>query len=197
MNQNSVRTPQQNKKHFWAKNVVRIPIICLGILVVAASSLYAWAYFSTSTSYLARLLIWAAPTGGDTVDDYKLFPARTIANAPPTFFFQRAPAANPYAPVLRTIRFDDGETQDLAQFLASRQTTSFLVIKQGQILYERYFNGYTEQSTVTSFSVAKSFLSALVGIAIQEGAIGSVHDPITKYLPELGKRDTRFGAITI
>ena len=85
----------------------------------------------------------------------------------------------------------------LPQFLASNQTTSFLVIKGGQILYEGYFNGYSEQSTVTSFSVAKSVLSALVGIAIGQGAIGSVQDPITKYLPELAKRDKRFGAITI
>jgi len=50
---------------------------------------------------------------------------------------------------------------------------------------------------VTSVSVTKSVLSALVGIAIEQGAIGSVQDPITKYLPELAKRDARFGAITI
>jgi CubicO group peptidase (beta-lactamase class C family) len=52
-------------------------------------------------------------------------------------------------------------------------------------------------SIVTSFSVAKSFTSALIGIAIQEGYIHSVNDPITMYLPELDKRDPRFGEITI
>jgi CubicO group peptidase (beta-lactamase class C family) len=50
---------------------------------------------------------------------------------------------------------------------------------------------------VTSFSVAKSFTSALVGLAIQDGYIQSVDDPITRYLPELAKRDPRFEAITI
>ncbi|MGO8946884.1 MAG: serine hydrolase domain-containing protein [Ktedonobacterales bacterium] len=115
---------------------------------------------------------------------------------PPTFYFPKAPATNPYAPALRTV-IVKGQTQNLAQFLADHQTTSFLVIKGGQILDEAYFNGYTEQSTVTSFSIAKSVLSALVGIAIGERKIGSVQDPITKYLPELAKRDARFGKITI
>ena len=50
---------------------------------------------------------------------------------------------------------------------------------------------------VTSFSVAKSFVSTLVGIAIEEGAIHSLDDPITDYLPELLERDRRFEQITI
>jgi CubicO group peptidase (beta-lactamase class C family) len=45
--------------------------------------------------------------------------------------------------------------------------------------------------------VAKSFVSALVGIAIGEGKIASARDPITKYLPELAERDPRFSQITI
>ena len=46
-------------------------------------------------------------------------------------------------------------------------------------------------------SIAKSVLSALVGIAIGEGRIGSVDDPITRYVPELLDRDRRFGRITL
>jgi CubicO group peptidase (beta-lactamase class C family) len=140
---------------------------------------------------VARQSIWQTPAN---VDDYQRFPTRTIATASPTFSFPRAPAGNPYTAALRAFSYNG---QNLPQFLASNQTTSFLVIKGGQILYDGYFNGYSEQSTVTSFSVAKSVLSALVGIAIEQGAIGSVQDPITKYLPELDRRDKRFGAITI
>ncbi len=196
MNQPGVKSPRPKQKRWWANKVVSIPLLCLTtvltIVVVAAGSYYAWAYCSTSSSVLARQIIWQPPAN---VDDYQRFPARTIATASPTFSFPRAPAANPYASALRTSTYyaDGG----LDQFLASNQTTSFLVIKGGQLVYERYFNGYSEQSTVTSFSVAKSVLSALVGIAIEQGAIGSVQDPITKYLPELAKRDARFGAITI
>jgi CubicO group peptidase (beta-lactamase class C family) len=49
----------------------------------------------------------------------------------------------------------------------------------------------------TSFSVAKSFLSTLIGIAIDERLIGSVTDPVTEYLPELSERDPRFERITL
>ena len=196
MNQPSVKPPRPKQKRWWAKKIVSIPFVCLTtvltIVVVSAGSYYAWAYCSTSSSVVARQSIWQTPAN---VDDYQRFPARTIATASPTFSFPRAPAGNPSTSALRTsLYYANG---GLAQFLASNQTTSFLVIKGGQILYEGYFNGYSEQSTVTSMSVAKSVLSALVGIAIGQGAIGSVQDPITKYLPELAKRDKRFGAITI
>jgi CubicO group peptidase (beta-lactamase class C family) len=65
------------------------------------------------------------------------------------------------------------------------------------LLYERYFNGYDESSQQTSFSMAKSFASALVGIAIDEGHIKSIDEPITNYIPELLEKDKRFRLITI
>jgi CubicO group peptidase (beta-lactamase class C family) len=76
----------------------------------------------------------------------------------------------------------------LTEFLDSTDTTSFIVLKDGTILDETYANGYTRDSIVTSFSVAKSFTSALIGIAIQEGYIGNIDDPIAMYLPELRGR---------
>jgi len=81
-----------------------------------------------------------------------------------------------------------------AVFVASCRARRFW---DGAILYENYFNNTQRDSIVTSFSVAKSFDSALIGIAIQEGYIKSVNDPITVYLPELAERDARFEKITI
>src|SRR5437016_8465496 len=80
---------------------------------------------------------------------------------------------------------------DLETFLTRSFTTSFIVIKDDSILYENYFDGYRRDSVVTSFSAAKSFVSTLVEIAIDDGKIDSVRDPITRYLPELSKRDPR------
>ena len=71
------------------------------------------------------------------------------------------------------------------------------MIQDGSIRYENYFNGTQRDTMVTSFSVAKSFTSALIGIAIDEGYIKSLDEPITTYLPELAKRDPRFNEITI
>ena len=80
---------------------------------------------------------------------------------------------------------------DLESFFSSTETTAFIVVQRDRLLYEHYFNGYDRDSTQTSFSVAKSFASALVGIAITDGVI-ALDDPITDYLPELRKPDARF-----
>ena len=74
---------------------------------------------------------------------------------------------------------------------------AFIVIKDDKIFYEKYFNGYQRDSINTSFSMAKSITSALIGIAIDEGLITSVDDPVTKYIPELKQKDPRFNNITI
>jgi len=88
-------------------------------------------------------------------------------------------------------------TQDLETFLAENHTQALIVIEDDQVLYESYFNGWERDSMLTSFSVAKSFTSTLIGIALDEGLIGSIDDPITLYLPELLERDARFAQITI
>jgi CubicO group peptidase (beta-lactamase class C family) len=91
----------------------------------------------------------------------------------------------------------DGGRINFDNFLASTGTTAFIVIKNDKILYEKYFNGYQRDSINTSFSMAKSITSALIGIAIDEGLIASADDPVTKYIPELKQKDPRFNNITI
>lgn len=81
--------------------------------------------------------------------------------------------------------------------LAKSRTAAFIVIRNDSILYERYFNGFTRQSNLPSFSVAKSFVSTLIAIAAKEGKILSLQEPISTYFPELYKKDKRFSNITI
>jgi len=83
----------------------------------------------------------------------------------------------------------------LDAFLADNDTTAFLVVRDGRLVYERYFHGAQRDTPATSFSVAKSVTSTLVGIAIAEGRIGGVDDPVAKYLPEL--RGAGFERITL
>lgn len=64
-------------------------------------------------------------------------------------------------------------------FLRGADTLAFLVVHADRLVYERYFEGSDRQTLETSFSVAKSFVSTLVGIAIDEGLIGGVEDPVT------------------
>ncbi|TXS93900.1 serine hydrolase [Parahaliea maris] len=78
-----------------------------------------------------------------------------------------------------------GEDTSLEEFIDLSDTSAFLVIKDGAIIFEQYRHGDSQDSLHTSFSVAKSFTSALLGIALSEGRIASLDDPVRKYLPEL------------
>ncbi len=79
----------------------------------------------------------------------------------------------------------DGETRSTAAFLEETDTTGLLVVKDDEIVFEEWWRGNDETSRTISWSVGKSVVSALVGIAIHEGHIESVDDPISRYVPEL------------
>ncbi|MEO9819748.1 MAG: serine hydrolase [Paracoccaceae bacterium] len=70
-------------------------------------------------------------------------------------------------------------------WVKSRNITSFLVLHDGQVVHEAYYNDTTPQDLRISWSMAKSYLSALLGIVMDEGAIASLDDPVTKYAPSL------------
>jgi CubicO group peptidase (beta-lactamase class C family) len=78
-----------------------------------------------------------------------------------------------------------GQTFGLEDYLQHQDVTGLLVLKDGQVAYEHYSHGNTDSTLWTSRSVAKSVVSILVGMAIREGSIKSVDDPVTRYLPEL------------
>lgn len=60
-----------------------------------------------------------------------------------------------------------------------------MVLQNGQKRFESYRLGFGPEQRWTSFSVAKSFTSTLLGAAIRDGFIGNLQDPVTKYIPEL------------
>ena len=78
----------------------------------------------------------------------------------------------------------DGEEHNLMKSLDYFSTDGLIILHKDKILYENYWNGNDRYSKHISWSVAKSFLSALIGIAIDEGLIDSIEDPATKYLPD-------------
>lgn len=63
------------------------------------------------------------------------------------------------------------------------ETVAFLVVKQDSVLYEQYWDGYSAESISNSFSMAKSIVSALIGVAIKERKIESVDQPVADFLP--------------
>ncbi|MBD1396528.1 serine hydrolase [Pontibacter sp. JH31] len=72
----------------------------------------------------------------------------------------------------------------LQQLHQDLQSVAFLVVKNDSLLYEQYWDGYSEESLSNSFSMAKSIVSVLIGIAIKDGDIRSVDQPVGDFLPE-------------
>jgi len=179
----------------WRRRRRRVLVIA-GVALVILAVAVPLGRAATDRYYLPRVLIWMDADVGD----HERFPSRAVEAAPSPFEYPVADGETSPDARLHTVTLErDGQREErpLDEVLTSTGTTAFLVIHGDQLVSEQYFDGYDRDSTQTSFSVAKSFVSALVGIAIEEGHIDGVDDPITKYLPELLGRDPRFGRITI
>ena len=109
-----------------------------------------------------------------------IFPTRIIkaGNKPSALPLSEKP--------LTSLQFkSEGKTYDLPDYVALNRMVGLLVIKDGKIAYEHYDFGLTANTRWMSMSVAKSFVSTLVGAAVKDGFISSINDPVTKYLPQL------------
>jgi CubicO group peptidase (beta-lactamase class C family) len=76
-------------------------------------------------------------------------------------------------------------TYTLDQYFKRNAVTGFLILKDDQIIYEHYSHGANQHSRFLSNSIGKSITSTLFGIALDEGSIKNINDPILKYLPDL------------
>lgn len=125
------------------------------------------------------------------ITDHKIFPSRplSVSTAPFTFYKSDQNRVKPKAIEV------NGKSQSFESFLKEHKTVAFMVIRNDSILYEEYFSGYDSSSIVASFSMAKSYTSALIGCAIDDGLIQNVNEPITKYIPEMAKNG--FDKVTI
>lgn len=80
-------------------------------------------------------------------------------------------------------------------YMARQNTAGLVIVQDGKIRLERYGLGFDAQGRWTSFSVAKSFTSTLVGAAIQDGYISSLEDKVSRYIPDL--RGSAYDAVTV
>ena len=99
-----------------------------------------------------------------------------------------------------TYPLPDGEPLDLGDFdldafMESQNAAAIVVVHDGEIVLERYGLGFSADGKWTSFSVAKSFTSTLVGAAVEDGYIDSLDDPVSKYLPDM--RGSAYDDVTI
>jgi CubicO group peptidase (beta-lactamase class C family) len=176
----TTRPPKRRRR--W----LRRTLLVVSALVLSVAALYGWALVSTERSSIARAMVWMDADVGDRFR----FPARDIPTGDDPSPLPSGREVDLPVPHL-------GDGPDLDEFLRRTGTLAFVVAQDDRLVYERYFGGSERRTLQTSFSVAKSFVSVLVGIAIDEGSIGGLDDPVTQYVPELAERDPRFEDITL
>jgi CubicO group peptidase (beta-lactamase class C family) len=109
-----------------------------------------------------------------------IWPVAILKASSDAYSYQRATAIN----LPGSFNFN-GESYGTNDFLKDSRTTGFLVIQNDTIVFEEYFLGNTDSTRTISWSMAKSFISALVGIAVREGYITDIMQNVEEYVPEL------------
>lgn len=147
------------------KILKRVLLFVLGL--IAVFSVYALA---TGKTWLFTAVYYNFAN----IDDYKKFSNNTVAVAKP----------QPWN--ISTEYNKTAYPDSLNELLEDLGSVGVLMIKNDSVVFEKYWNGYSDSSLSGSFSMAKSITSLLIGVALKEGKIGSILDPVGKYLPEFG-----------
>lgn len=122
--------------------------------------------------YAKKALIYWFPT----IDDLNIFEHATVHSPDSCWEWAISDKYNSY----KLSKEDSAYIDDM-------KTVSFLVIRNDSILYETYRGGWNDTLTSNLFSATKSIVGMLVGIAMDEGKIGSVDDKVMKYIPEYNR----------
>ncbi|MEM8838239.1 MAG: serine hydrolase [Pseudomonadota bacterium] len=157
--------------------LVRTALVLLSLVVLAGGGGYLWLI---NSPYWAGITLFSE---GKRVENFRamdrVFPHEDVAKGESVWAFERN-----LRPLPETYVFE-GTSKPIGEFLDDTDTTGLLVVRSGTILNEDYRLGADEASKFTSWSMAKSVLSALIGIAIEEGHIESLSDPLDQYVPAL------------
>jgi len=139
-----------------------------GFVIIAILFLYSAYAVVTGKYYLFK----AAWYNFANIDDYKIFTNNTVSIATPV-------------PWKEAAKMNDVEyPAELDGLLESLGTVGLLMVKNDSIVFEKYWDGYSDSSKSGSFSAAKSITSLLVGAALRDGLIKSVYEPVGDFLPE-------------
>jgi CubicO group peptidase (beta-lactamase class C family) len=180
----------QKKPRLWAKIVVITGGILLGLPLLLVVGYYAAKAIALDPVTAYRI----ETSGGSNIYTYKIFPQRAIAPGGSVSTLKQASLEN-FPSTITYEAYGSQYTTGLNDLLVQTDTQAFIVVRDNQVIYERYLNGTSRDTLHTSFSMAKSITSALIGIAIDEGKIKSLNDPLIKYVPELKGRG--FDSLTL
>ena len=151
------------------KLLKRLFLGLISLIVVLIIALYVFDY-----DYLLKAVRTIYFTGHTTayLEDYKKFDNTTTAHGTPQAWSEAA-NYNTHEP-----------SEKLKQIHQKYGSVAFLVIKNDSIVFENYYDGFGQTSKSNSFSMAKSYVSALLGKAIMQGYIKSLEQPVGYFIPE-------------
>lgn len=139
-------------------------IIVLGVIII----------YATGNGYVFTAVQKTLLKGYTTtnIDDHPDFENHIVRAGTPQYWEEH--------PAYGTIQLTDTLRKELEDF----QSIGFAIIKDGKLLYEEYWDDYSEESHTNSFSMAKSITTMLLGKALEQGYIDSLEEPVTDFIPE-------------
>jgi CubicO group peptidase (beta-lactamase class C family) len=165
------------------------------VLLLLAAVLAAGGLWFATLDKETRGLLAVLPTNADVLSwrqDQREAAFRAMDRLP---FLATAAIITP-SPLPLTLPIGEPlEIPGLDEYMAAQGTAGLVIVQDGKIRLERYGLGFDAAGRWTSFSVAKSFTSTLVGAAIQDGHIDSLEDKVSRYIP--GLRGSAYDDVTV
>jgi CubicO group peptidase (beta-lactamase class C family) len=163
---------------FWSWKIVKVfgiflisVIILVNLFIVLSGRFYIYKGLA-NTYFIGK--------AGPDIYDLEIFPYSTIRKADKVFKWQLNDNYNTYT--------FNTEEQALNE---ERKTTAFLVFKNDTLLFQKYFEEHTENTVSNSFSAAKTVIGLLIGIALDEGKIKSLDEPVGNYIESFKSDDKK------
>jgi CubicO group peptidase (beta-lactamase class C family) len=154
---------KSRKKKIWLGILAAILLLNIALVVMGKGYIYKALYHNLAD-----------------IDDYKIFPERIVAKS-------AHPEEWPLSSSFNKVKI----SPDFKNMLTELESIAFLIIKNDSICYEEYWDGYGKDSYSNSFSMAKSYVGTLVGIALKEGKIKSLDQPVGDFLPEYNEGENK------
>jgi len=144
------------------KRWVKKSLTAIGVLVIL-TNIY---IVATGQFYVYKALYY----NFENIDDWEIFPSRKVATENP----EELPKHKDYN--TQTLK------SNYIKWLEDYHSVAFVAIKNDSVIHEKYWKNYGPESMSNSFSMAKSIASVLVGIAVDEGKIKSIDEPVSNYI---------------
>lgn len=158
------------------KGLLAILIIVVGALLIVYNTLDPHVrYLLLNPPEDQNVLFWTQSqrdAGFQSIDKLDILPKRTIPRGEDVKALTRGKSLPISAEKMQT-------------YFDQQRIAGLVVLHEGRLVYENYALGFSQDSQWTSFSVAKSFTSTLVGAAIKDGYIGGLQDKVTQYIPSM------------